>query len=140
MGLDVCLTRKREELPEAYRAVELLRTAGFEQFANELDARHDARDYDRLYEANITHNLNEMAEQAGIYCHLWRPDEIGITKARELIEPLRAGLAKLRADPVYYRKFDSPNGWGTYENFVPWVAAYLSACEEYPDADVSVSR
>ncbi len=34
----------------------------------------------------------------------------------------------------------SVNGWGTYKNFVPWVAKYLAACEEYPDADVSVSR
>jgi len=35
-----------------------------------------------VYDANITHNLGAMAEAAGIYKHLWRPEEIGITKAQ----------------------------------------------------------
>jgi hypothetical protein len=48
---------------------------------------------DEVYTANITHNLNRMAKEAGIYKHLWRPDEIGITLAGELIEPLQSGLA-----------------------------------------------
>jgi len=41
-----------------------------------------------VYDANITHNLGEMADEAGVYKHLWRPEEIGLTKAAELIEPL----------------------------------------------------
>src|SRR6266496_3980933 len=45
-----------------------------------------------LYWRNITHNLNTMADAAGIYKHLWRPEELGITKAGELIAPLAAGL------------------------------------------------
>lgn len=93
-----------------------------------------------LYWANITHNLNDMAEAAGIYNHLWRPDEIGITAARELIEPLAAGLQKLRGDPEYYRTFDAPNGWGRYENLVEFVEKYLAACREHPDATVRASR
>lgn len=48
-----------------------------------------------VYDANITHNLNTMAEEAGIYKHLWRPEELGITKAKDLIEPLAEGLAKM---------------------------------------------
>lgn len=28
-----------------------------------------------LFEANITHNLNKMAKEVGIYEYLWRPDE-----------------------------------------------------------------
>lgn len=39
-----------------------------------------------------------------------------------------------------FRAYDSPNGWGTYDNFVPWLEKYLAACEEYPDAEVRVSR
>ncbi len=89
---------------------------------------------------NITHNLGRMAKEAGIYQHLWRPEEIGVTKAAQLIEPLRAGLALLRSDEARFREFDAPNGWGCYEHFVPFVAEYLKACEEYPDADVHVSR
>lgn len=93
-----------------------------------------------LYTANITHNLNEMAEAAGIYMPLWRPDEIGITSAKQLIEPLRAGLAKLEADPETYEKYNSPNGWGMYEHFVPFVRNYLEACENSPDATVEADR
>lgn len=93
-----------------------------------------------IYSRNITHNLGPMAEEAGIYMHLWRPEEIGLTKAKELIEPLRTGLALLRSDPARFEAFNAPNGWGMYEHFVPFVADYLKACEENPDADVDVCR
>jgi hypothetical protein len=93
-----------------------------------------------VYDANITHNLGKMAAEAGIYQHLWRPEEIGITKAEQLIEPLRAGLNLLKSDPGRFEKFNSPNGWGLYKHFVPFVENYLKACEENPDADVAVSR
>lgn len=93
-----------------------------------------------VYDANITHNLTGMADAAGIYKHLWRPEEIGITKAEQLIEPLREGLAKLEADPEKYEAFNSPNGWGMYKHFVPFVRNYLAACEANPDAEISVSR
>jgi hypothetical protein len=93
-----------------------------------------------VYDSNITHNLNHMAEQAGIYKHLWHPEEIGITKASQLIEPLTDGLALLRSDPDRFRKFSASNGWGTYEQFIPWIEKYLAACIKYPDAEVRVSR
>lgn len=93
-----------------------------------------------VYSANITHNLNRMAQEAGIYEALWRPEEVGITKAEQLIPLLRDGLAKLRERPEHYSQCNSPNGWGLYEDFVPWVARYLAACEAYPDADVSAWR
>ena len=92
-----------------------------------------------VYDANITHNLGRMADEAGIYKHLWRPEEIGITKAEQLIEPLEAGLLLLKADPAQFEAFNSPNGWGLYKHFVPFVEGYLAACREHPDADVSVS-
>lgn len=93
-----------------------------------------------VYSANITHNLNKMAEAAGIYEYLWRPDEIGITTAAQLIGPLEAGLALLKSDPERFEAYNSPNGWGLYKHFVPFVEKYLEACKEYPDATVTVSR
>lgn len=93
-----------------------------------------------VYWANITHNLWRMAKEAGIYECLWRPEEFGISQAHELVEPLREGLALLKSDPARFKKFDSPNGWGLYENFVPFVEQYLAACEQYPDARIEVSR
>lgn len=110
------------------------RFPGREPFAVETD------DDKEVYWANITHNLNKMAGDAGIYEHLWRPDEIGITKAAELIEPLRAGLALLKSDPSRFKKFNPENGWGTYDGLVAFVEKYLAACEEYPAATVRVSR
>jgi hypothetical protein len=92
------------------------------------------------YSANITHNLNKMAEEAGIYQALWRPEEIGLYYANDLIEPLSVGLAKLVADPDHYKVFNSPNGWGMYEYFVPFVAKYLEACIANPDATIYISR
>ena len=93
-----------------------------------------------VYDANITHNLGKMAEEAGIYQHLWRPGEIGIHKAEQLIEPLERGLSFLQSDPERFRQFDAPNGWGRYENLVTFVQNYLTACRENPDADVSAYR
>ena len=93
-----------------------------------------------VFGANITHNLGKMANEAGIYEIVWRPGEVGIKTAGQLIEPLRAGIELMAGDPVRFMAFDSPNGWGLYENFLPWLRRYLAACEEYPDAGVGVSR
>lgn len=93
-----------------------------------------------VYWRNITHNLNVMAMQAGIYECLWRPDELNITKASELIEPLRTGLTLLKSDPARFMKLNPPNGWGNYDNLVAFVTDYLEACESNPDAEVNISR
>jgi hypothetical protein len=92
-----------------------------------------------VYNAGITSNLIKMAREAGIYESLWRPEEIGITKAAQLIEPLRGGLELLKSDPARFKELDSPTGWGLYIDFVPFVEKYLSACEKYPDAEVRTS-
>lgn len=105
-----------------------------------LDVTLTDADGNEVYSANITHNLNRMAEEAGIYMYLWRPEEIGITKASELIEPVHAGLVLMVTEPARCERFNAPNGWGMYHNFVPWVARYVEACRTYPDATVSVSR
>jgi hypothetical protein len=105
-----------------------------------LDVWLTLADEAEVYSANITHNLGRMAEEAGIYTHLWRPEEVDATKAGQLIEPLEKGLALLKSNPIRFKRFNSPNGWGLYDNFVPFVEKYLTACRENPDADVRVSR
>jgi len=95
---------------------------------------------EQLYWANITHNLGKMAGEAGIYEALWRPEELGFDTANQIIPLLTEGLAKLKADPEKYKKFDSPNGWSLYIHFVPFVEKYLDACLENPDAIIEVSR
>jgi len=93
-----------------------------------------------VFDANITHNLGRMAEEAGIYQAVWRPEEIGIIRAEQLIKPLRAGIELMKADPDRFTAFNPANGWGTYDNFVPWLERYLQACIEDPDATINVSR
>jgi len=93
-----------------------------------------------IFEANITHNLYKMASEAGIYEILWRPEEVGVVKAKDIIKKLSIGLTLMIKDPERFKKFNSPNGWGTYDNFIPWVEKYLKACKENPDAIIEVYR
>jgi len=101
---------------------------------------HCGRGEEQVFEANITHNLGKMAMEAGIYYALWRPEERCYDRAGDILEVVRAGLADLKARPAHFVQFDSPNGWGTYNNFVPWVERYLEMCEKNPKATISVSR
>ena len=93
-----------------------------------------------VYQNNITHNLNKMAEEAGIYMHLWHPEEIGITKAFQLIEPLSEGLKLLLSDPERFKKFNPSNNWGSYEGLIKFVVGYLAACNENQNASIDVCR
>lgn len=111
-----------------------------ERYPGQEPVSFDAEETNEVFSANITHNLNRMAGEAGIYKCLWRPDENGITVAWQVIEPLEAGLDLLISDPERFRKFDASNGWGTYDRFVPFVRQVLSACKQYPHATVWVSR
>lgn len=93
-----------------------------------------------VFDANITHNLGLMADAAGIYKHVWRPEEVGVKTAADMIEPLRAGITLMENNPKRFMAFDADNGWGLYDQFVPWLKKYLAACEENPTATVEVSR
>jgi len=125
MSLDVCLTG-----PETEKTC----------ICTDCGHEHTRKQSETLFESNITHNLNTMAEAAGIYQALWRPEELNATTAEQLIAPLTEGLKLLRAEPEKFKAFDAKNGWGTYEQFIPWVVQYLEACKEHPLATVKVSR
>jgi hypothetical protein len=93
-----------------------------------------------VYWRNITHNLGKMASEAGLYEAMWRPDEHGLTHARDLIGPLRDGLATLQSDSERFKAFNPENGWGDYDGLLAFAASYLAACMNWPDAEVRVSR
>lgn len=120
MSLDVGLTRKK--------------------WVSYEEGKPGEMESESVYDANITHNLGQMAEAAGIYKALWRPEEIEKFKAGEIVELLENGLADLKARPNHFETFNAPNGWGTYKHFVPFVEKYLAACKEYPEARIEVSR
>lgn len=93
-----------------------------------------------VYDANITHNLTRMADAAGLYGPVWRPEENGITTAADLIPLLSDGIARMVADPAKYREYNPSNGWGSYEGFVRWLRDLLVACREHPKLSVRASR
>jgi len=130
-----------------------------ECICSECGHKHSKTEREMLFDANITHNLTDMAEEAGIYEACWRPyrlhpdykemddydEEYDFEihhpmQAKDIIHLLEKGLADLKARPKYFKKFDASNGWGTYEHFVPWVSKYLEACKENPNAIIETSR
>lgn len=146
MSLDVYLTSESpvETKPGIFirengSIVEISRLEWDERFPNREPVMVKLVATNEGFSANITHNLHQMATAAGLFC-IWHPEDSGAEKAGQLIEPMEKGLALLKSDPERFRQFDADNGWGTYEQFVPWVERYLAACKEYPDARVRVSR
>ena len=148
MSLDVYLDLEGHSEPE-HEAIFIRENGSTREISREeWDRQHPGRKpvtcsvggEDHIFSRNITHNLTRMADAAGIYEQLWRPDECGITKAGQLIEPLTDGLNKLLAEPDRYKAFNPLNGWGDYDGLVAFVTNYLMACQLYPEATVSVSR
>lgn len=93
-----------------------------------------------VFDNNITHNLGAMASEAGIYKHLWRPEELGFTLAGQIIWDLKEGLVALESSPERFDEFAPSNGWGSYDGLVDFVKSYILACEAFPEAKIHVSR
>ena len=105
-----------------------------------LDVYLKDADGETIYSANITHNLGEMSKVAGIYKCVWRPDENGITRASQIIEPLSNGLALLALYKGQFVAYNPENGWGNYDNLLTFCVDYLQACRDNPDAAVAACR
>jgi len=115
---------------------------------------------EEMYSANITHNLGDMASEAGIYEALWRPyrlkegynipeddhnaeykfEEENPVRAFEIIPIIEKGLEDMLARSEHYKTFDSPNGWGLYVHFIPFIERYLEALRKYPESFVECDR
>lgn len=105
----------------------------------------DTQESRTVFTSNITHNLNAMAAEVPIddhtlYEYLWRPEEIGVETAEQLIYPLVSGLGKLLSDPERYEQFNPANGWGSYNILTEFIETYILACIRYPAAKVKTYR
>lgn len=96
--------------------------------------------YRCVFTKNITHNLGVMAKEAGLYKALWRPEDLDVYYAEDLIDTLTDGLQQLKAQPEYYKQFNPENGWGNYEGLVEFVEEYLKWCIMFPECIIKVSR
>ena len=148
MSLDVYLTVEEKVsnngtgifVRENGQTKEITRAEWDEKFPDREPIVIKREESNQVFSWNITHNLNTMAEAADLYTHLWRPEEIGITKAGELIHRLKLGIQELTSKPDHYKTYNPDNGWGDYDGLVTFVEKYLQACIKYPDATISVSR
>lgn len=95
---------------------------------------------DVVWERSITHNLNKMAQKAGLYEVMWYPDKLEIKTANQAIKYLEKGLKYLKQNKNQLKKYEPENGWGTYDNLVEFVAEYLSNCRQYPDSQIYITR
>ena len=100
----------------------------------------EVTDLRNVFDGNITHNLGMMAGKAGIYELLWRPEELGYTKAKQLIKPLEKGLLFLQQNQTHLEQFNPPDGWGNYHNLCTFVQNYLDACRNFPNGEIKVNR
>jgi len=96
-----------------------------------------------VFESNMTHNMTPMATAAGVYDCLWHPEIYGfngVTRAKDLIEPLQAGVRNMVLNAEELKKLNPTNGWGNYESFLEFVRECRDACLLNPGAVVEVSR
>lgn len=107
---------------------------------SDCNNRHYKKKSECFYDSNITHNLGEMANKAGVYYALWRPEERGWKKAKDIIPVLEKGLKKLVSNPEKFKSFNPDNGWGDYQGLVSFVENYLEACKSHPNSEIKVSR
>lgn len=133
-------------------------------YVNKIESYDDGDTFNEIeecvYDTNITHNLGKMASAVGLYEALWRPyrlkedydiaekdykleyeyEDLNIVKSSDIISIVEQGLTELKLKPEVYKEFNSPNGWGMYKHFVPFVENYLKALKEYPNAIIRCSR
>jgi len=74
-----------------------------------------------------------MSPEANMYEALWHPDHINCVKAKDIIGIVIEGFSDMLKNPKHYKKLESDNGWGTYDDFIDWVYNYIKALSENPE-------
>ena len=81
---------------------------------------------------NITHNLANMASEAGVYRCLWRPKEDGYVTAAQIIPLLENAIVMMNEGPTRFKVFNASNGWGDYEGLLNVIGKILAECKKNP--------
>ena len=68
-------------------------------------------EYPEMFDRNLTYNVKVMLNRAGI--HPWVLDGLTVKDVRPVIEN---AYMVMFDNPDYFRRFEAPNGWGTYES------------------------
>lgn len=78
-----------------------------------------------------------MATRAGVDM-IWNLEWTAIHLSGDLIKPLEDGIADMVLNPDKYQPLSASNGWGTYEQFIPWLQKLLEACRQCPNAEIVI--
>lgn len=88
--------------------------------------KNKKKEEDREWVANITHNMNKMAQRIFVsenketlYDYVWRPED---SKRKSLL------------------RYEPENGWGSYDSFLKFLIEYKEACEDNPGYIIEASR
>ena len=138
MGLDLYFFKKDINIQEVRNNISNLYVK-LSAIQEEIEQAEDIYDDAKLADVNITHNLNKMANAVGLYEVLWKPNDIGITYASQIIPFLEKGIKKLKENPEKYKAFNAPNGYGKYEDFVRFCDSVLHWCNKYPDSMIEAN-
>ena len=84
------------------------------------------------YDGNITYNVYKMLEVAFGENHLKKWNDLSCDK---FIKDLEEGYIDIKENPEKYRKYDSPNGWGTYETTLYSIEKLYEAIKKYAEID-----
>ena len=90
-----------------------------------------------VVDKNITHNLAQMWREAGVYDALYNSEGC---IAGDLLPTLERGLRDMIANPSRFKHLSADNGWGTYEQAVPWLSELVREFKKYPEGIISISK
>lgn len=77
MGLDIYFFKKGFDIQKSRGEIDATYTK-LQAIKEELEQLEDDFEEAKLSSLNITHNLNNMAKEVGLYEVLWRPEEMGL--------------------------------------------------------------
>lgn len=84
------------------------------------------------YDGNITYNVYKMLEVAFGENHLKKWNDLSCDK---FIKNLEKGYIDMKENPKKYKKYDSPNGWGTYKTTLYSIEKLYEAINKYAGID-----
>ena len=84
------------------------------------------------YDGNITYNVCNMLEVAFGENHLKKWNNMSCDK---FFRELEKGYIDMIRNPEKYRKYNSPNGWGTYETTLSTIKKLYERIQEYANID-----
>lgn len=93
----------------------------------------------QLESLNITNNLIDFAIALNCYECIWKPKNLNIITAYQLLPHLYEAYYNVIKYGDIYLSLLPKNGWGTKEQFLNFIDQYIEACITYPNTLIETS-